>query len=86
MIHVVVVNAHLDYVSQIIKAGVGYRITLFALLLKVLESLLIVEVLNVSILYSRNDLRLTMHGLRARVPGTGVTLTLNQIHSGMLYN
>ena len=62
---IVVVNAHLDYVRQIIKADHQGRClirrTLFALLLKVPESLLVVEVLNVSILYSRND-------LSARVP------------------
>ena len=36
---VIVVKVHLDYVSQIIKTGVRYRITLFAILLKVPESL-----------------------------------------------
>ena len=54
---IVVVKAASDYVSQITKAGVGYHRTLFSLHLKVPESILAVEVLNVSNFNSLNDLR-----------------------------
>ena len=49
------VKAASDYVSQITKACVGYPRTLFPLNLKVPESILAVEVLNVilSIIYVR---------------------------------
>ena len=80
-------KAHLDYVSQIIKAGVWYRRTLFALLLKVPESLLVVEVLIVSIINSHNDLRNGRSNMAYghENPALGEKFVLNQTHS-VCYN